>query len=288
MPDGVPTTSSPATLVVRASSLSMLADCPRRWAARHLGQEVADAGFPLRATPTTVGSTVGTAVHAAAADALTAVMHGADLPTAREAADRAAAEFDDQIGKAGEVVWDANTRNRDVAMQQIPRMVTAWLHGPAPTLRPVAVEERIEAPLDDDGTVVDVLLSGQADVCEDELIHDLKTGAAHRSHLPQVGAYALLRRAQGAEVSRLTVDFIKRGSIRQPQPMAEVHTMPVGVAEAAAWAALREIRRLTAAWRANAWRDPTVWLANPQSILCGDRYCPAWGTRWCREHIGAK
>ncbi|CAO3439801.1 hypothetical protein [Azospirillum argentinense] len=30
--------------------------------------------------------------------------------------------------------------------------------------------------------------------------------------------------------------------------------------------------------------DPWAFAANPSSKLCSDRFCPAWGTAFCREH----
>jgi hypothetical protein len=29
--------------------------------------------------------------------------------------------------------------------------------------------------------------------------------------------------------------------------------------------------------------DPWAFQSNPNSVLCGERFCPAWGTDFCRD-----
>lgn len=266
---------------IRASSLPMFADCPRRWAARHIGAEIADAGYQLREVPVGIGAAIGTSVHAGAGQILQHRIDTGRLPAdPRDAADAAVAELDALT--ADGVVWDGATGGLNDAHAQVPRMVRAFWAGAAPKLDPVEVEQRIEAPHPDNPLVV---ISGQGDVFEADGVGDLKTGTMQRANAAQYGTYSLLRRSQGGTVNRITEIFLPRVAAKKDQPMPELHEIPVEAAEQASWATINQIVRVLGEFRdtGNAW----AWLPNPQSVLCGDKWCPAWGTEFCRVHRGA-
>lgn len=273
------------TTIVRASSLSGYADCPRRAAARMLCAEIEASGHILRSLPHGIGAAVGTAVHAAAAVTLTARLRTGTLPPADDARDAARDALREAI--AGEVVFDRDTPAPDAAEVQALRMADAWRDGIAPQVEPVAVEERLEAE-----ALPGLVLSGQSDVIAREAgrVRDLKTGARRGHHRPQLGAYSLLARTHGIDVREAAEDFVARVAVKKEQPPAETHLHDVTGAEVAAMAVLRRIDADIRAFRVGdpergiAPGDPWAFLANPMSKLCSDRWCPAWGTSWCREH----
>ena len=60
-----------ADTVIRASSLPTHPECSLRWAATTMRKEIEGLGWKLRDLPQNIGAVNGTAVHAAAANALT-------------------------------------------------------------------------------------------------------------------------------------------------------------------------------------------------------------------------
>ena len=177
---------------------------------------------------------------------------------------------------------DDTTPNLNTAEQQVVRMVGCYRAHVAPKIRPVAVETRVEATLGDGFSV-----SGQADVVclEPGGIDDLKTGAVQRSAMAQLGTYSLVYRPHGHEVEWLRQTFIPRVSLKKAQPEPVEVSYPVALAERVAETALARIRHDLIALCETG--DPLVIAANPSSMLCSSRWCPAWGTRTCRQHQGA-
>ncbi len=271
--------------IIRASSLSGYGDCPRRAAARVFRREVEAAGYPLRELPNGIGAAVGTAVHAAAALTLKARMASGTLAPPGDARDAARDALREAAGEG--IVFDRGTPDLPAAEAQALRMADAWRDGIAPGIDPVAVEERLEAEV-----VPGLVLSGQSDVIAREAgrVRDLKTGARRGHHRPQLGAYSLLARTHGVDVRAAAEYFVARVPLSKPQPAAETHVHDIAGAEVAAMAVLRRIDADLHAFRYGdpdrslAPGEPWAFLANPSSMLCSDRWCPAHGTRFCREH----
>jgi hypothetical protein len=278
--------------VIRASALSGYPDCPRRTAARLFRDEIEDAGFRLRRTPRGIGAAIGTAVHEAARTILGDVARGRRLPAASVAQECAAAALGDELGR-GEVIFDIMTRSRREAFGQVTRMTGAFHRVIAPQVRPILVEERLEAEI-----APGVTLSGRPDTVAREpgAIRDLKSGsrASPGSHAPQVGAYSLLARTHGLEIEDAAIDYVQRVTPSRPQPDPVSKTIPIAAAETAATNIIRHIEGDLRTFREGdpARRilpgDPWSFLANPSSILCSPKYCPAFGTSFCHEGDPAK
>lgn len=265
-------------LTVRASSLTEFSDCERRWASRHLAGMVADAGFHLRTTRQQIGALVGTAVHAGAAHLLRDKMKTRGAASRAVAADAAQAGIeqlraDVMLGTS----WDDATRTINEAETQTVRMVSAFDHFCAPKISPIAVEEKLEARFS-----ATLRVSGTMDIAEDMGVDDNKTGVAQRPHHAQYGAYSLLRRSVGATVSRFREHWIPRQPVRQPQREPVTVEYPVESCEQATQAVLKRIDTQAQAFAKSG--DAWQFLPNPASMLCGEKFCPAFGTAWCQVH----
>jgi len=253
----------------------MFVDCARRWAARTLPATIIDAGFSLRQVGSSVGAAVGTATHTGASYILGEKVDTGELGNQTEADQRALQSLD----KALEVgcVWDDTTSNLNTAQKQVLRQVAIFRRDVAPVLKPVAIEQRLTARFSDH-----IQVSGQADICEDDAINDLKTGTQRRANGPQYGTYSMLRRTHGHRVNRLTETYVPRARMTKPQPEPQFHHYPVEAAEQAAHGILRRIERDVVEFRKSG--DPWAFMANPTSMLCSAKYCPAHGTTFCRMH----
>ena len=277
-------------LVIRPSSLPAWNDCPRRTAARLFPELVTGAGYTLRAVATHVGATVGSGVHAGAATTLKAKMETGDLGPEDVAVETAFAEFDARAEESG-VVWDATTDNRNAAQVQIRKMTRAHRKHVAPEIQPVVVEERLEADVGDG-----FIISGQLDALAmepDSRLRDLKTGVTRRANGAQYGSYSMLFRAHGYEVGSIVEDYVKRVRSAEPQPEPESHLLPIDAAEQDAVEAIADVKRSVGEFLARAADldgppPHTAFRANPASMLCSERYCPAHGSDFCRSHRGAR
>jgi hypothetical protein len=277
--------------IIRASSLSSYPDCNRRGAARLFWREITAAGFRLRHTPRSIGAAIGTAVHKAAEVLLTEKAASGVLPPASVATDAALDELHAQLGQ-GDIAYDGPTLNRNEATRQAISMTRIYRSVVAPKVEPILVEERLEADV-----APGIVLSGQSDVVAREpgAVRDLKTGVRRpASVVPQLGAYSLLSRSHGLDITRALIDFIQRVRPARPQPDPLSSSLEVAQAETAATNILRHIEGDLATFRhGDPVRrilpgDPWAFQANPASILCSPKYCSAFGTAFCREGDPAK
>lgn len=264
------------SILVRASSLTGWADCPRRWAARHIADQVEAAGFALRRVPNNIGAKIGTAVHAGAASMLRHKIKHGDLPEkASQAVEVGIESLTDEMKDGAQL--DDTTPTINIAEQQVQRMISIYHIIVAPHIKPVAVELEMTARFSPT-----LRITGHMDVAEDEEIHDTKTGVMQRPNHPQYGAYSLLRRSEGHTVNRFIEDYVPRGSAKKPQPEPVRTEYPVATCEQSARAVLRDIDRAVNAFAKTG--DAWNFLPNPASMLCADRFCPAWGTDFCHAH----
>ena len=277
-----------ATVIIRPSSLSMYADCPRRGAARLFWREIKAAGFELRRSVRGIGAIVGTAVHSAAAVVYTEKAKTGSAPAEHAAIDVAISAL--EKGIAGDPVeYDGPrgvTHNRADALAQAVRMTRVYVRRVVPLVHPILVEERLEAKIGEG-----VVLVGTPDIVarEPNGVRDLKTGVRVGSHAPQVGAYSLLARAHGIEIDEAAIDWLPRVATAKPQPDPVSVKVRLAQAETAASNIIRHMESDLRTFREGdpARRilpgDPWAFLANPASMLCSPKYCPAHGTEFCHE-----
>jgi len=265
--------------VVRASSLPTYPDCGRRWAARHLADMIAAAGYSLRRIGREIGAAVGTATHAAAATAYKARQESRDAGSEPE--DAGMASLDVEIDSS--VAWDDVTPDRDTAQHQVRRQYRVYKDAVIDQVEPMMIEQQLEA-VRPSGLIVrgrtDLVVAAPLD------LRDLKTGKMKRANGAQYGTYTLLLRSNGTPVSGIVEDYVPRVGRRASQPYPEAIRYDVAASERQSETIIRRIEADMAAFQASG--DSSVFLANPNSMLCSPRYCPAHGTAFCRAHRGAK
>ena len=266
------------SFTIRASSTSTWPDCPRRGAARIIPHLVRAAGFDLRETLQTIGASVGTATHAAVAHTMAQKALSGTLANETETEQCGIESLSNSVGNS--VRWDATSPDLNTAEKQVLRQYRTYRLNLAEKIQPRAVERRITVTTKNGNQ-----LSGQPDIV-DTGIRDTKTGVIHRVPLAQLGAYSLLTRSEGETVSTLVEDYIQRVPVGKEQPAPATFEYDVGLAERAAARVIAEIETCAANFERSG--DPLEFMANPMSMLCSEKWCPAWGTGWCREHAGAK
>lgn len=279
-------------IFIRASTLSIWPDCERRAFARLNRAEVIAAGHVLRDVPRGIGAIIGTASHYAIEVMLATKASTGKLPPEVEPQDAARTKLRQQVNDGGEVLYDTArgvTHRLGDAIDQVTRMVLSYQLHTAPKVEAiVSVERRLEAERENGA----IILSGQSDlVCrEPGQVRDVKTGITMpASWSAQVGAYSLLNRSHGFDIKSVAIDFIPRVRRHAVQPAPVSSTTNVHDAEVAASSIIKRIASAVETFRLGDKKrdiiagDPWAFLANPSSNLCSPKYCPAWGTSFCRE-----
>ena len=274
-----------STAIVHPSALPGWNDCPRREAAKLFPGVVAVLGYKLRHLDHHVGGSIGTGVHASAAHILRRKMEGRDWSVSDALLLEAGhGALDDDISDG--VIWDSTTPTRDDAEFQLRRMVTSYRIHLAPKIDPIAVEQRLE------GTCAGLKISGKKDVLArlPGGLRDLKTGKMIRANGAQYGTYSMIERAHGGQCDTIIEDHLPRARVKaeQPRPI-EIH-YDVGACEQEADATIRDIRRSLEHFNIlleNGGPTPPeqAFRANPNSMLCSDRFCPVHSTPFCRAHL---
>lgn len=261
--------------IIRCSSLSHYTDCPRRAAAKMFFDEISkEYGFDLTPVNTSAGAAVGTAMHKALEAALVLRAKGESYA---EEMKRIADASMLETSREG-IVWDDTTFDKSIGAMQAVRQAHSILDV-FPDLDEIAIEGEFTADLGDD-----FILSGHIDIRGREgkvhTIQDFKSGTVKRVNIPQYGGYSLLVRTSGQKVDLLREIYAKRVGKTKPQPAPVIQEYEPAMTENFAYAIIRRIKADLMEFRRTG--KPWVWLPNPNSMMCSQHYCPAYGTKFCK------
>lgn len=257
---------------IRASSLGELFDCPARWEARHL--------LKMR-LPTSGAARLGTAVHAGAS--LFDQSRLEDNPLSAD--DCAGAVVDVLYGKDEEVDWEDSTP-KEAEKIAVP-LHKLYCEKIAPKQEYVAVEA-----LCDNLAITDIgiTLTGTVDrirVTPDGLgIADIKTGKTAVSadgkvktqgHAAQIAVYELLAshaldQPMSAPAQIIGLQVAKTAAGRRAATGEILHACEILVDDEEHPGLLRHAARLV---------HSGDFYGNPRSMLCNEKFCPAFQVcRW--------
>ena len=259
--------------LIRVSSLAGWTDCPRRSAARTFRDRLEADGYVLRDRANIVSASVGTGLHAGVAHALREKIEERVAKLARMV------EISIETYRADTaegVDYDSTTDSANTAERQLGAMNQSYYADVLPVVEPVTVETRMEAR-----TAAGFTVSGQPDMLDAAAaVHDLKSGKAGDTYQAQLGGYLLLAKANGqpAPVDAV-IDWVPRSRLSKPQPVAVSYRYPAAMCEAEAKAVLNQITHQWTDYKAK--QDPAAFPCNPMSMLCGPKYCAAYGSEWC-------
>jgi len=258
---------NPTPIIIRASSLSGLFDCPARWAAVHLEG---------RRMPSNGKATLGRAVHASTAVFDQSTIDGAGI-TIEEAASAAV----DAIHKPDEdVLWEDDSPHdaEKIAVSLHKKYCTVI----APTQKYTAVEVKCERL---DITDLSIALTGTTDRVRETddgfSICDLKTGKAAvgsdgsvktQGHAYQMGVYELLaEQASGvpitgaAQIIGMNTAKTDAGQRVGTGEILDARSVLVGDSESTG--VLEMAAKLV---------HSGDFYGNPKSMLCHKSYCPVF------------
>lgn len=256
------------TIPVRASSLSELLDCPARWEAKNI------LGMRMPSSP---AAHLGTSIHASTAVFDQAVLDGSGIT-----ADEAAGAFVDSLHDTqAEVDWTDDDVNILKAEEIGLALHEKYCAEIAPTQQYTGVEILCQAlPVEFDD--ITLLLTGTTDrvrkTDKGVGISDLKTGKTAvkadgtvdaAKHGAQLAVYELLVE----QATGVTVDAPAQIVGMQTNSKARVGTAEVATARSVLLGSTDEKGILDHA--AHILKHGVFW-GNPRSMLCSEKYCPAY------------
>jgi len=257
---------------IRCSSISDFVDCPRRMVTKQFNSVITDRIALPRETPHVIGAITGTAVHASAQK-----MHNYKREhgtVSNDFIDIGMSALEEGIAEAkGNIVFDDTTKSMNEAERVVKKMVSAYIPR-AESIETEFTEKKIVAEIGGGW-----LLSGTVDYYGFGDLGDIKTGAVSRRHYHQVGGYGLLLLSKSYPVTTAHVDFMKRVSVKKIQPETEVVDYHLMTCMKAARYTISSIKQTMEGFLQDG--DLEKIPANPASMLCSDKYCPACGTEIC-------
>lgn len=257
------------SIIIRASSLGRLFDCPASWAATHLEG---------KRTPSSSKAILGKAIHAS-----TAVFDQSNIDGTGITIDEAAAAAVDTIKQPNEeVIWEDDTPHEVEKIALSLHIKYCQLIAPQQRYRAVEIEcERLE--ISDLGVTLTGTTDRVRETDEGLSICDLKTGKAAvgsdgrvktAGHAYQMGVYELL----AEQASGL--------SITAPAQIIGMNTAKTSASQRIGTGEISGARALLLGdgespgileHAANIIHSGTFW-GNPKSMMCHARYCPAFHT----------
>lgn len=241
----------------------------------------------LGADRASVGSAIGTTLHATMAQLFrTKLSVGEVFPYhVDEALDQVWDKFLEEEQKSEEgLIWDQTTKDAITAKEQLNWMAQAFLPIVDRT-DPQYIEEEFQwliSPLGEQA--IPVMLVGHVDIIDSRgEIHDHKTGKDFPSPHAQLGAYAILARFHEKQVTNVRVNYVPRlGPTKVTEIPSRMRSVRLSLEDCvqSAWNTIKEFQRHYMQWLET--NDPYSFPANPVSMMCTEKYCPAWGSSFCR------
>ena len=282
-------------LSFRASSLSALESCPRRFAAEFvISAGISDQfDLPVVRRPVHIGALIGTACHVGFAEQMREVKrtgeHGSKQRL-NNITSAATSEFATISREAPGVITDATTASKRDGVKAVTKIVERFFWDIKIDGEPEIIEKGGKAifPSGDDGD--DFQVTGTLDLhivnANRSRIEDHKTGRNRPQALAQIGIYSLLIKSNGKRVNDARINYSRRVAFSRPQPHLEKIAYDLGVAEHHALTVAREANRTIS--RLLKTGDANTVVANPSCYLCSPKFCPAYGTNFCHVGIASK
>lgn len=271
---------------IRASMLPGYSDCTRRAVAKQFKRKFQKIGYEFRELPPSVGSSVGTAVHASTA-ALNLALWRGETPNVSQAVEMAMVAMVEELSTG--CIWDATTPNMNTAQGQVQRMTEVYVPRMPLTINgEPAVEIGGEMGLTadcGDGWI----LTGHPDLIDaDRLLEDTKTGAVVRPYQGQLGGYSLLVRSNKiTELAGVGMRYIPRMAKGKFQTPPVFTGYSVAQCERNAMGTIQRIKSdmllfdLSITGNRPQGDLELAFPCNQSSMMCSDKYCPARGTDFC-------
>lgn len=269
---------------IRISMLPTVLDCTRRAASNQFTELIENAGYTLQEKVTGIYTIVGTGTHAAIDNMLSHKIKTGALPTPEESIQAGIAKFEEKIKEADNIIYDEATHNQDAAKFHIDRFTKFYHRDIAPRLVfPENADPKDHIEIEVEIKLRGYTIRGHIDLITLYSICDTKSGTMLRMYHSQLGGYANVYTAQGGKKPKyLIVHYLPRVNMRKSYPGTKIQVYDVDFSINESWYAINQIIRDLDNFKRDG--NPACFPANPQSTLCGKKYCSAYGTEFCKYH----
>ncbi len=259
--------------IIRCSSIDEFEDCQRRCIARNFE---AEHNIKLNKVGSIIGSLTGTANHKAV-ETMNDQKRKTGKIDQKLYIEAGLDNLSDEIVKAGnEIIYDSTTPERNVAEMQVRRMSNVYENDIANHINVIESEKEVNAEIKEGW-----ILSGHLDQVTDEGLRDLKTGKISRWHINQIGTYSFLRKIETDHAPKSAkVDFVKRVGKTAAQPNVITKSYPVDAVMNHAIGNIKNIIKAVDTMIRTG--DIDHINTNLNSMMCSKKYCPAFGTEFCK------
>jgi len=264
---------------IRASYLSSYFDCPRRAAVKIIPELLRNAGFEPRQRAPIVSAAIGIAVHHGEYTVMDSKLKIGVACSEGNTVDSAISEFDEMAKE--ELTYDSMVPDKNTGEKQVIRITKSYYNMVQPNIKPKRIwnpeskQDMLKANVSDG-----FFLTGHPDLLmEGDIVDDTKTGVVMRSPHGQLGAYSLLLRSNEDQCKGLQSVFLKRTTLKKPQPDPVIQMYSQDMCELVAWSTINKIKSHVQEFAETG--KPEAFPANPMSMLCDKaKWCYACD-KWC-------
>jgi|GEM_PF-5878378 len=268
---------------IRISMLPNVQDCCRRACVNQFHNIIIDAGYSLNDRRVGIYTAVGNGTHAAIRNLLSYKIVTGQTNKEKDNVDAGIAEYDKSVKEADEpLIYDKITPTHDAAYKQIVRFVKIFRRDVEPHLKfPETATDDKCIERDVERKVKGYTVRGHIDITTFKTIFDTKTGARIRPYHTQLGGYGNLAISDGdPKPEHLAIIHIPRVSLDKSYPGTKFIKYDVDFCLKESWYVINQLIRDVEDFKIKG--DPACFKANPQSTLCSDKYCRAYGTDFCK------
>lgn len=256
-------------------------NCMRRAIGNQYSKMLYEFGFKIRPIITTGAyAIVGTGSHSAARHLLIQKMHGKTISLSH-AIDFGISEYEIEGKKYEKIEYDKVVYNKEAGILHIKKFTQAYYTDIVPKMSfPDKAKPNDHLELTLKKTFMGFNLSGHVDVWTGNSICDTKTGAKKMAYHSQLGGYGLL--IGESMFKKLYINWLPRVSLSKPYPGTKIIAYDKKFAMTEAYTTI--VRIIDAINKFKSTPKPSCFPANPNSYLCSEKYCRAYGTNFCEYY----
>lgn len=267
---------------LRCSMLPTAQDCTRRAIAGQFRKIIIEAGYQLNEKRKAVYTVMGVGTHSAGKFMLSNKITTGFLPSIDDCIEVGIDEYYKELSDSQDIIFDKITTNKKYGEYQIQQMVKYYYKDVAPKMvfpENINPDDYLEVELK--VTLNGFEISGHVDVITLKSLCDTKSGALLRPYHTQLGGYENLAISNDyPKHEHLIINHLPRVHPDKIYPGVKNVVYDVDHCINESWFLINQLIRDVKEFEKVG--NPAIFQANPQSTLCNEKYCMAFGTDFCR------
>lgn len=271
---------------IRSSMLPTYLDCSRMAAASQFSELIKSKGYEIpEFNKSKIYTILGTCNHSAAEYLCTRKIQGKQSNRVEEFT---LDKFDAAISVSENLEYEEIIPNQNHAVEQIKRFIKIYEKDVLPKMVfPENADPNDHIELSLRAKIKGYDITGHIDTLTKYSVSDIKTGKKLKPFHTQFGCYDLLLKANEKGLPKWNIlIYIKRVHKDKPYPGTQIIKLDTMFCYKESHALILKIIDDLDRFKING--DSRCFTANPQSALCSNKYCRAYGTDFCGYFKGEK